>query len=205
VDISPTLTPRSDQLNADDLIAGPITITVTAVKKGSREQPVEVHYEGGDGRPYKPSKSMRRVLAYIWSPQASEWTGRSLTLYRDDSIKFGGEAVGGIRISHASHIDAPKKLALTVTRGKRVPYEVQPLPSPATPTPEPTVTPEVLDELRREGGQSAAEGMGALREFWAALTSNQKHAFKVELEKDWKPAAAKADAQKAAQLEEFAL
>jgi len=216
VDISPTLIPRSDQLNADDLIAGPITITVAAVKKGSREQPVEVHYEGGDGRPYKPSKSMRRVLAYIWSPQSSEWTGRSLTLYRDDSIKFGGEAVGGIRISHASHIDAPKKLALTVTRGKRVPYEVHPLrndgrgslasrPTAALDADTDLPSPEALDLQRAEGAAKAAEGMEALKLFWMLRTTAEKHALKVELEKDWKPAAAKADAQKTAQLEEFAL
>jgi len=220
VDISETLAPRSDQLNADDLIAGPITITITAVKKGSREQPVEVHWEGGDGRPYKPSKSMRRVLAHIWSPQSSEWTGRSITLYRDDSIKFGGEAVGGIRISHASHIDGPKQLALTVTRGKRVPYQVQPLVQQVMPpadgrggndpaqgmdavTDRPS--PEALDFQRAEGAAKAAEGMEALRLFWMTRTTAEKHALKVELEKDWKPAAAKADAMKTAQLEEFAL
>jgi hypothetical protein len=37
--------------------------------------------------------------------------------------------VGGIRVSHLSHIDKPLTIALTVTRGKRAPYVVQPLPA----------------------------------------------------------------------------
>jgi hypothetical protein len=40
---------------------------------------------------------------------------------------FGGKAVGGIEIEAMSHIDKPLSIALTVTRGKRAPYVVQPL------------------------------------------------------------------------------
>jgi hypothetical protein len=42
--------------------------------------------------------------------------------------------VGGIRVSHLSHIDKPLTLALTVSKGKRAPYVVKPLadePAPA--------------------------------------------------------------------------
>ena len=40
IDISKTIAPKSDQLNADDLIAGPKTITVTGVKLVAEDQPV---------------------------------------------------------------------------------------------------------------------------------------------------------------------
>ena len=44
-----TIAAKSDQLNADDLIAGPITVTVQAVKRGSdAQQPVSVDI--GEGR-----------------------------------------------------------------------------------------------------------------------------------------------------------
>ena len=128
MDISRTLAPKSDQLNADDLIAGPRTVTITAVTRGTPEQPVNlVTAEFGEGRPYKPGLSMRRVIAACWGTDASLYIGRQLTLYRDDKVRFGGQDVGGIRISHASHIDKPKTLALTVTRGKKAPFTVQPL------------------------------------------------------------------------------
>jgi hypothetical protein len=128
MDISTAAAPRSDQINADDLIGGPQLVTITEVRKGSDEQPVEiVTAEFGPKRPYRPGKSMIRVLIAAWGPQASEYTGRRLMLYRDASITFGKDAVGGIRISAMSHIKSRLTLALTVTRGRRAPYTVEPL------------------------------------------------------------------------------
>jgi hypothetical protein len=127
VDITNTTEPKSDQQNYDDYIAGPKTVTVTEVKKGSAEQPVELHLAEFPGRPYKPGKSMRRVLVTCWGPEASEYVGRKLTLYGDPTIRFGAEAVGGIRIAALSHITEPKTISLTVTRGKRAPFIVQPI------------------------------------------------------------------------------
>lgn len=121
--------PKSDQLNADDLIGGPRTITVTGVRanEGSAEQPVSISFEGDDNKPYKPCKSMRRVMVHVWGAQARNYVGRSMTLYCDPGVQFGGMKVGGIRISHMSHIDKPQVMALTATRAKRAPYTVQPL------------------------------------------------------------------------------
>jgi len=124
--------PKSDQLNSDDLIAGPLTIKVTNVTiRGGQEQPVSIHYEGDKGKPYKSCKSMNRVLVTCWGADAKEYVGRSMTLYRDPEVKWGGMAVGGIRISHMSHIDAPITMALTATKGSRKPFTVRPLPSSA--------------------------------------------------------------------------
>jgi len=121
-----TIEPKSDQLNYDDLLGGPVTVRVTGVKRGSKEQPVIVELDD-NVRPFKPCKSMRRVLIAAWGERGADWIGRSMTLYGDSTVKYGGVEVGGIRISHLSHIDKALHIALTVTRGKRAPFIVYPL------------------------------------------------------------------------------
>lgn len=130
MDITKTTEPKSDQQNFDDYVAGPKTVTIADVKSGSAEQPVEIHLVEYPGRPFKPSKSMRRVLVAAWGAEASAYVGRRMTLYGDPTVRFGGIAVGGIRISHLSDIDKTLTLALTVKRGSRSPFIVQPLEQP---------------------------------------------------------------------------
>jgi hypothetical protein len=142
MNLTDTITPKSDQLNADDLIAGPITIKVTGVKKyedGGRKK-AAISYEGDNGKPYKPCVSMMRVLVTAWSATGSDYIGRSMTLYRDDSVVYGGIAVGGIRISHLSHIDKDLTMALTVSSTSRKLYTVKVLAVAAKPLP--ALTPE---------------------------------------------------------------
>jgi hypothetical protein len=50
-----------------------------------------------------------------------------MTLYCDTNVKFGGANVGGIRISHVSHIDGPREIGLTASKGKSQVWTVQPL------------------------------------------------------------------------------
>ena len=127
MDITRTVEPRSDQLNYDDVAAHDLTITITEVKSGNPEQPVELHSAEYPGRPYKPGKSMRRILIAAWGTEASVYVGRKIALYGDPTIRFGKDAVGGIRIRALSHIPEPLTVALTVTRGKRSPFTVQPI------------------------------------------------------------------------------
>lgn len=132
-DMTKLVQPKSDQLNAEDLIGGSITVNIQSVQlTGNAEQPVQLSIDGGY-RPYKPCKSMSRLLVFCWGKDGNEWIGRSLTLYRDPSVKWAGEEVGGIRISHLSHLDKPTSVALTITRGKRKPYLVEPLTIPNYP------------------------------------------------------------------------
>lgn len=133
VSMASVIVPRSDQINADDLLAGPITITITRVTVAQdQEQPVSIYFEGSD-KAYRPCKSMARVLVNAWGPNASKYHGRSLTLYCDPKVKWGGMEVGGIRISHMSHIDAAMTMALTVTRANKKPFTVKPLVVPEAP------------------------------------------------------------------------
>ena len=121
---------KSDQLNADDLLGGPRTVKITNVSanEGNNEQPINISFEGDDGRPYRPCKSMRRVMVQLWGPYASEYVGRSMTLYRDPTVTWAGMAVGGIRISQMSHIDKEVTLVLAASKKSRKPYVVKPLP-----------------------------------------------------------------------------
>ena len=128
MNIGETIQPKSDQLNADDLIGGSKTIKISQIKVYDREvQPVEISYEGDEGKPYKPSLGMSRVLVQLWVEDEQVYIGRSLTLYRNDSVKFGGYEVGGIRISHASDIKEPTRVLETVAKGKRQPITINPL------------------------------------------------------------------------------
>lgn len=131
IDLRPTIAPRSDQLNADDLIGINKTIKITKVALcADPAQPIAIHFEGDCGKPYKPGKSMRRVLINVWGDDGSTFPGRRLTLFRDEKVQFGGYAVGGIRISHMSHIgEQPVVMALTMSKASRKPYTVLPLPN----------------------------------------------------------------------------
>ena len=133
-DMKKAIEPRSDQLNADDLLTGPITIKITGVViHGGQEQPVAISYEGDNGKPYKSCKSMNRVLVHAWRADANKYVGRSLTLYCDPKVKWGGMEVGGIRISHMSHIESSMTMALTATKGNKKPFTVQPLVEESVP------------------------------------------------------------------------
>ena len=128
-----TIEPKSDQLNYDDLLTGPITVTVVSVKRStSQDQPIDIHIDGH--RPYRPCKSMRRVIIAVWGDKGADWIGKSMTLYGDPSVKFGGVAVGGIRISHLSDIDSPEiSFMLTTSRSRRVMHTVKRLDNRSIP------------------------------------------------------------------------
>ena len=120
-----TIKPKSDQLNADDLLLGPITVNIVDVKRGSADQPVSIAINGH--MPFKPCKTMRRVLVTAWGQNGKEWVNKSMTLYCDPNVKFGGVALGGIRISHLSHIDGPMNMMLTASRGRKSQVVVHPI------------------------------------------------------------------------------
>lgn len=123
-----TAVPKSDQLNAEDLLTGPITARIISAElKDTPEQPLHIHLEGYKGRAYKPSKGMRRVLAFAFDDNHENLAGKWITLYNDTSVKFGKDNTGGIRIDRLSGIEDEFTLMLTVTRGKRAGHTVTPI------------------------------------------------------------------------------
>lgn len=137
MDISDTLAPNGEQLDAIELAGGPRIFTISEVSKGSAEQPVNVHLAEFP-RPWRPGKSMRRVLAACWGTDASAWVGRRVELFLDPEVTFGKDKPGGTRVSRLSHLDAPKKVPLLVARGKSAIFTVDPLPDAPTPPAEPS-------------------------------------------------------------------
>lgn len=166
MDLTTSIEARSDQINADDLIGSPITYTVRDVVQGKAEQPFDFLLVETD-RAYRPSKTMRRVIVAAWGPEAANYAGRRLTLYREPSIKFGGVVTGGIRISHMSHIDKPVDVLAQVARGKREKFTVKPLPAerpttrPTSPLASPALLADLTDTFLTKGIPEAAWLSGA--------------------------------------------
>ena len=169
-DLRWTIVPKSDQLNAEQLLGGPITITVAGVEvHDSAEQPISIRYDNDDGRPYKPAKTMRKVLIFAWGSDGSAWRGKSMTLYNDPNVRFGGTAVGGIRISHMSDIKADIAISLTATKGKKALHTIKVLKSqPAAKTAKPagfdiqTALQNVRLQLEADDASSAATYVSGL-------------------------------------------
>lgn len=128
-----TAEPRSDQWNADDFIGGPRTFTIANVKPGAAEQKYDIELVEGEGRVWRPPVTVLRLLIAAWDDETEVWKGRRVQLYRDPTITFGRDQVGGIRIKALSHIDKPITERLTVTRGKRGQFTIQPLTAAVTP------------------------------------------------------------------------
>lgn len=187
-DILKTIEPKSDQLNADDLLGGrTITIKIVDTTIEPGDQPVAIHYEGDGGKPYKPGKSMRRVIVNAWGADPKLYVGRRMTLYRDDKVIFGGVQVGGIRISHMSDISKSITMALTATRASRKPFTVEPLVEKGLPQPTTTNQGEVtvqLFNLIEKGNEAAAGGM--LQAFWASLAPVERKAIGAAQLEAWK-------------------
>ena len=144
-----TIIPKSDQLNYDDVLSGSLTATVRDVRITSADQPLLIYLDGID-RPYKPCKSMRRILITCWGDEEKKWIGQSLTLYGDEKVKWAGQGVGGIRISHVTGIQNTLSVAMTISKGKREPYVVYPLTLENT-RPEPTLAERCKEWLRAKG------------------------------------------------------
>lgn len=150
-----SIEPNSEQVNAEDFLGGPQTVTVTGHRRGNTEQPVFIDLAEFPGRTYRPGKTMRRLMVAAWGPNPAAYAGRQMTLYNDPDVRFGKSAVGGIRISHMSHIDAPVTANLMVSRGKRAPFTVEPLP-----------TYTVADAI---GWLSAATDLQTLQKSWQSV------------------------------------
>lgn len=155
-----SIEPNSEQVNAEDFIGGPRTVTVTGKRQGNTEQPVWFDLAEFPGRTFRPGKTMRRLMVAAWGPNPADYAGRRMTLYNDPEVRFGKSAVGGIRISHMSHIDGPVTATLMVSRGKRAPFTVQPLAA------------YTVDDAA--GWLNAAQTLPELQQMWGAV---QEHGF----------------------------
>ena len=75
-DISDTLAPNSDQLDAIDLLGGPRTFTIADVSRGSDEQPVQIALAEFP-RPWRPGEGRARGHRATRRVTAAACAGRS--------------------------------------------------------------------------------------------------------------------------------
>ena len=101
------LAPKADQLNAEDFRSGPqvVTIRSVTVTPTAKERPITVYLEGGF-RPWKPCKTTGRAMLRAWGLE-DKWIGKSVRLYCEPSVTWGGKPEGGIRILAMSDMKEP--------------------------------------------------------------------------------------------------
>lgn len=132
MDISKALVAKSDVINASDLSGAPIVATIKAVRPGDQSKPVVIDLAGMDGRPWKPSKGMLRVVASAWGTESDAWVGRLVKLVNNPAVTYGGEAVGGVEVVAMSHIDKPFTIPVRVSQKKVKQHHVEVLAEPVT-------------------------------------------------------------------------
>ena len=186
VDVTKYTYSQGVQTNADDLVAAPRTVVVTAVTEtGDAKQPIAVSYDGDGGKPFIPCLTMRKLIAALWGGESDNWIGKSMTLFRDPSIKFGPDTPGGVRISHMSGIEKTVSVQLLEKRGKRRQYTIVPL-EVTTPVPKPKPAPKQPDnpppvdraELQRQSDAAKSMTPEDKKAWWDGLTADEKAVVK---------------------------
>jgi len=118
--VSHTIIAKSDQLNFDDIRNGEKILEITTVQVTAGDQPVSIHYKDDLNKPYKPCKGMIRLICEAWGEESENWHGKSIKLYGEDSVRWAGQEIGGLRIRAMSDIDTKGMSSyVAVTRGKR--------------------------------------------------------------------------------------
>jgi hypothetical protein len=193
IDFSETIIAKSDQLNAAD-IAGSITIKITDAKQlETKDQPVHIFYEGGGNRPWKPCLTMCRVMALVWGSKV-DLKGRQITLICDPTVTWGGAEVGGIRLTHMSHMPNDKQVVIPVrvSRHKVAKYTVLPLKTTDS-APKPEQTPEAPQELLEAGESAASQGVESYKAWLTTLDEEIKPLIRHK-HTEWTAIAKQADA-----------
>ena len=189
-DLSDTIVAKSDQLNADDLVGMEKIITITGVSRGNADNPVVIHYQGDDGRPFKPCLTVRRILIVAWGKEGNKWIGKQATLFCDPTVKYAGKEGGGIRIAALSDIAKPLNVKLSVTRGKKKEHIVKVMqPQQRNPWPDESFNAQFAKlSPAVSGGQMTAEQMITKFETRGELSDQQRKQIR-DLDADNNPAA----------------
>jgi len=181
-DFAGTTKAKSDQINAVDLVGGPVACRITGIRAtGAADQPIAVSVDA-HAQPWKPSKTFRRVLLLLWpGTQPEEWIGRDVVLWCDPDITWAGEKVGGVAISHASHISGRQVYKLAESKSKRKTIIVEPYYPQEQAPQQPTYWPdEKFDkqvqnaEPKIRSKETTADAVIAILEKKALLTEGQK-------------------------------
>lgn len=180
-DLSSTIIAKSDQLNADDLIGGEKVITISGVSLNNLvEAPIVLHYDGDDGRPFKPCLTVRRILLAAWGKNGNDWIGKQARLYCDPAVVYAGKEVGGIRVSALSDMQKPLSVKLSVTRGKKKEHRIDVLERVQKPVYPADKFESAFDAMRQQiqDGKMTAEQVITHCEKTGTLTEEQRQAIR---------------------------
>lgn len=170
------IAPRSDVMNAEDLLTGERTFTVARAEVDTtKERAVSIWFEEfPKGRPFKPSLTVSRIFAKLWGEEEAEYVGRKVTLYRDETVKWAGQAVGGIRVRAMSHI-GPKAISITLAESEksRKPWTILPLKEDVPASPVLTETEVKINALRHEWRTATPERQEEITAEVAKLSGKQ--------------------------------
>lgn len=174
VDISQIIKAKSDQLNAGDLIGGPVIVKVLGATSRSGDQPLSIKIDGGF-QPFKPCLSMRRVLAKLWGVETDAWIGKSMVLFNDPTVIWAGKPEGGIRISHLEGIAEAEEVPVRASKRAVTRYLVEPLileqAQPEQKAPSFETIRELMDKCDDANGMAAYGDL--IREHGASFTKDQ--------------------------------
>lgn len=132
LDISDTLLANSNQLNAVDIMGAPATVQIThAARQNDPKQPLVLTITGGF-KPFLPCKTVRRILTEAWTADAARWVGKWMVLYREPSVVYAGEEVGGVRVKALSDFPGATIKLKERKTGKPTEYRIERLTPPVT-------------------------------------------------------------------------
>lgn len=170
-----TIAVKGEQLNSDELLGGDRTIRVITVSRGNAEQPLVIDYEGGAGKPFKPCKTVRKILVAGWGEDGNLWKGRSMTLFNDPEVICAGIKVGGIRVKAMTDIGNGLEVSLTTKKGKKSPFIIKPLTVAAA-------KPDAKAIAIAAGVAASEQGIDALNEWWRQYEAPEKAKARAALE-----------------------
>ena len=174
VDMTSTIKAKSDQLNAGDLIGGPVVVNVSRVDVRGGDQPMSIHIDGGF-QPFKPCLSMRRVLAKLWGKETDNWIGKNMVLFNDPTVIWAGKPEGGIRISHLEGIEKAEEVPVRASKRAVTRYLVEPLileqAQPKQQAPSFEVIRELMDNCNDVNGMAAYGDL--IKEHATSFTADQ--------------------------------
>lgn len=123
---------KSDRLNFEDFIMGSQDFTIAKLGRKVDQGNVRLLmiFEGREATPYWVPKGMVKCLSNPegWGEsEFSEWIGRKVRLFGEPTVVYAGKELGGVRISHISHIPQAYSTKITERRGVRIDYVISPL------------------------------------------------------------------------------
>lgn len=108
----------SDQIIAADLLGGPEVGKIIRMEETEdKKRPLKIFLEGFD-KPFLPCLTSRRLLLGCWGKDGTKWIGRSMRLYREPEVTYGGDKVGGARFSHLTDLESDQ-VTITVQKNKK--------------------------------------------------------------------------------------